>query len=80
MGETERAIRGTEKRAWGNRGAIRVNRRASVGEQRGERGETRRASVGEQKGEHEKTEGTEEEEQRGWKRGDGMCYGRFGAR
>ena len=43
--------------------------------------------MGEQRGEREKTEGrkrrnrgAEEEEQRGWKREDGMCYGRFGAR
>lgn len=64
-GGTEGAIRGTE-------GAIKGNRGASVRKQRGR--------LGEQRGGKEEKRGTEEEEQRGWKREDGMCYGRFGAR
>ena len=78
---------GVEGRVWGNRGAIKGNREGRLERTEG-------AIRGTEKGEREKTEGrerrnrgtirenrgTEEEEQRGWKREDGMCYGRFGAR
>ena len=63
---------GVDGRAWGNRGTIRGNRGASVGEQMGKRGRTEGRTRG--------NRGAEEEEQRGWKREDRMCYGRFGAR
>ena len=63
---------GTEGRLEGTEGTIRGNRGASVGEQMGKRGRTEGRTRG--------NRGAEEEEQRGWKREDGMCYGRFGAR
>ena len=59
---------------------------ANMRELRGECGGTEGA-IRETEGRLEGTEGrtrenrrTEEEEQRGWKREDGRCYGRFGAR
>ena len=63
----------------GECGGTEGNRRASVGETEGRLGGTE-GRLGEQKGGKEEERGTEEEEQRGWKREDGMCYGRFGAR
>lgn len=56
----------------GTEGAIRGNRRASVRKTEKRAWRNRGTIRG--------NRGTEAEEQRGWKREDGMCYGRFGAR
>ena len=44
------------------------------------RGWRNRGMIRGTEGRKEEKRGAEEEEQRGWKREDGMCYGRFGAR
>lgn len=63
----------------GTEGAIRVNRRAIKGN-RGASVRKTEKRAWRNRGTIRGNRGTEAEEQRGWKREDGMCYGRFGAR
>lgn len=71
-GRTEGAISGTEGRLEGTKGWKRRNRGDG-------RGGTEGRAWG-NRGAIRVNRGARAEEQRGWKREDGMCYGRFGAR